>query len=514
VTHVPIIAQGRDRVMDSALGSLGGSRWGARLWAALALAIVATVAGCNAVGTGKSGGAPEAASQGTITLTFGTADPTPVDTAFATLVSKLSGGRLRLRTVFYNSRLANADQTVAADLKGRKLDVADVGSRAWESLGVLAFRAYQDPFLVSSRELLDNATTGPAAAVVLASLKQVGITGLAIAPTGVRYLYSTRPLTTPAQFAGARIWINASATTSEILTALGSTPVTNMAFGQALQALRDGALTAMESDPQHAMVNGISMVKPYVVVNAPLFGKTTTFAANSASLAKLPASDGSWLRQAAQRAAAAEATSAADRTAWGSLCGSGLKPLAITTQQFNVLHAAEAATYSDVASDPLTSMAVGRIGAISTSEPRLDAWATCHGVGGGSSPTKVLDGAYSVFTTQAAVDASGDCTNCGNAGSYELVIDDGRYTLYHPIVLNSQGSSASNPPGRGNSIDPAEVGTISVTGNRATFVPEISQANGSVPQTFSFELFRGLLSWHLISGQFGWDTHAPWQKLS
>jgi hypothetical protein len=35
------------------------------------------------------------------------------------------------------------------------------------------------------------------------------------------------------------------------------------------------------------------------MVNAPLFAKTTTFAASSAVLAKLPAQDAGWLRQAA-----------------------------------------------------------------------------------------------------------------------------------------------------------------------------------------------------------------------
>ena len=241
-----------------------------------------------------------------------------------------SGGHLRLRTVFYNARSVGVDQTIAADMQKGKLDVADVGSRAWESLGVSAFRAYQDPFLITSRELLDAAVTGPVAAGLLATLKPAGITGLAIAPDSIRYLYSTRPLTTPAQFSGAKIGINDSATTSEVLTALDATPVTDIAAGPpAVQALRDGTLTAIESNPVNAMENGYVQVAPYVVVNAPLFAKTTTFAVNSAQLARLPARDAGWLRQAVQQAADTEATSAADRAMWGTLCGQGLKPLAL-----------------------------------------------------------------------------------------------------------------------------------------------------------------------------------------
>ena len=413
-------------------------------WRHWLLSAALMVAGCTSQGAGKARGAPAAAPNGTITLTFASADPRPVDTMFATLVDQDSGGHLRLRTVLYNYRSASVDQTIAADLQKGKLDVADVGSRAWESLGISAFRAYQDPFLITSRELLDAAVTGPVAAGLLATLKPAGITGLAIAPDSIRYLYSTRPLTTPAQFSGAKIRINDSATTSEVLTALGATPVTDIASGPpAVQALRDGTLTAIESNPVNAMENGYVQVAPYVVVNAPLFAKTTTFAVNSAQLARLPARDAGWLRQAAQQAAATEATSAADRTMWGTLCGQGLKPLALTGQQLTALQNAEAPTYADLAADAQTTLAIDRIGGLATTEPRMDAWATCHGVGITPSPTKILDGSYGVTVTQADVVASGDCTDCGNAGTFRLAIQDGRYALYHPVQIDANPDEPS-----------------------------------------------------------------------
>jgi TRAP-type C4-dicarboxylate transport system substrate-binding protein len=484
-------------------------------WAALAVIAVLIAAGCSARGTGKSGGAPAAAPHGTITLTFASADVLPVDTTFATLVSQDSGGHLRLRPVYYNGRSTSVDETIAADLRKGKLAVADVGSRAWESLGVPAFSAYQDPFLVTSRELLDKAVTGSVAAAMLATLKPAGITGLAIAPLSIRYLFSTRPLMTLAQFRGAKIRINVSATTSEAITALGATPVTSVATGpQEIQGLRDGALTAVEYDPERE-ASGFVQVAPYVVVNAPLFAKTTTFAANSAQLARLPARDADSLRQAAQQAAATEATSAADRAAWASLCAQGLKPLALTKQQFAALHTAEAPVYETIAADPVPGLAVDRIGGLAASEPRIDTWATCHGVGLGPSPTKVLDGSYGITTTQAEVAAAGDCTDCGNAGTFRLVIHDGRYALYHPVQINANPAEPSVISTRAwRPDDPVEVGTIFITGNQATLVPDTNQGNGSVPLTYGFELFRGMLTWHPPSGVTAWDTNRPWRKLS
>ena len=486
-----------------------------RCWAALAVTAALMLAGCSGQGAGKAGGAPAAAPSGTITLTFASADPLTVDTTFATLVDQDSGGHLRLRTVSYNARSVSVDQTIAADLSKGKLDVGDVGSRAWESLGVLAFRAYQDPFLISSRELLDAAVTGRIAAGLLATLKPAGITGLAIAPDSVRYLYSTRPLTTTVQFYGAKIRINDSATTSEVLSNLGAIPVTDITSGPpAVQALRDGTLTAIESNPVNAMENGYVKVAPYVAVNAPLFAKTTTFAVNSAKLAGLPARDAGWLRQAAQQAADTEATSAADRAMWATLCGQGLKPLAVTEQQLTALQNVEAPTYADLAADSQTTLAIDRIGGLATSEPRMDAWATCHGVGITPSPTKILDGSYGVTMTQADVAASGDCTDCGNAGTFRLVIQDGRYALYHPVQIDANPDEPSVSFFKAwQPEDPVEVGAISITGNQVTLVPEVNQQNGSAPATYTFELFHGLLTWHLLSG-VGWDTTRPWRQLS
>jgi TRAP-type C4-dicarboxylate transport system substrate-binding protein len=501
--------------MGSMRGSTGRHRRVAWRWPALVLIGVLAAVGCSGRGAGKSGGAPEAAPAGTITLTFASGEPLPVDRAFAALVAKVSGGHLKLHTSYYNARSTSVDVRLAAALASGKLDVGDVASRAWESQGVGAFRAFQIPFLVTSRALLDRAVTGPAAAGMLAALKPAKVTGLAIVPTGIRYLLSTRPLTDPAQFYGAKIRVNESTTSSEVISALGATPVTDIASGPAaVQALRDGKLTAIEADPVGAMMNGYLQVAPYVLVNAPLYAKTTTLAVSSAALARLPAAAAGWLRKAAVQAAASQAASTSDRVHWASMCGQGAKPLAATPSQFRALQGTEASTYAIVAGDPTTTLAIDRIGGLATTEPRMDPWATCHGVGVVGSPTKALDGRYGTTWTQAEVVASGDCPNCGNAGTLTLAIHNGRYALYHPVQLHSDPAEPAVQFFRDwRPTDPVEVGSVFINGNRATLVPEVNQQNGSAPATYTFELFRGLLTWHVVSG-YDWDSHRPWKRLS
>src|SRR5215470_2563340 len=451
------------RSMRSSTGRRGRAAW---RWSALALIGVLAAAGCNGQGAGKAGGAPEAAPTGTITLTFASGDPRPVDSTFAALAAKYSGGHLKLHTVYYNARSTSVDPTIATALTVGKLDVGDVASRAWESQGIEAFRAYQVPFLVTSRALLDRAVTGPAAAGMLAALRPAKVTGLAIVPTGIRYLLSTRPLTDPAQFYGAKIRINDSTTSSEVISALGATPVTNIASGPpAVQALRDGKLTAIEADPVNAMMNGYLQVAPYVLVNAPLYAKTSTLVVSWAAMGKLPAAAVGWLHKAAAQAAAASQTaSTSDRVHWASMCGLGAKPLAVTQSQFRALEAAEASTYADLSGDPTTMLATDRIGGLAATEPRMDTWATCHGVGVAGSPTKALDGRYGFTFTQAEVVASGDCPNCGNAGTYTMTIHDGRYALYHPVQLHNDPSEPSVQFFRDwRPSDPVEVGAVFLT---------------------------------------------------
>jgi hypothetical protein len=224
------------------------------------------------------------------------------------------------------------------------------------------------------------------------------------------------------------------------------------------------------------------------MVNAPLFAKTTTLAASSAVLAKPPARDAGWLRQAA----APQATTATDRVRRASACSQGLKPLAVTQQQFTALHAAEAATYAGLAADQQTTLAIDRIGSLATQEPRMDNWATCHGLGAGASPTKVLDGTYGVTVTQAEVVASGDRADCGN--SYRLAGHDGRYPLYHPVTLNNPDEPSMSFFRAWRPDDRAEVGTISIAGNRAMLVPEVNQQNGSAPTAYRCDPFPSLLT--------------------
>jgi hypothetical protein len=133
-----------------------------------------------------------------------------------------------------------------------------------------------------------------------------------------------------------------------------------------------------------------------------------------------------------------------------------------------------------------------------------------------SSPTKVLDGTYGVTVTVAALLQAGDpCPYCGNAGTYRLTIEDGRYALFHPkaTATQSEPRQLAQWDNYFPASDPIEIGSVYINGDRATIIPQVNQNNGSAPSHYTFELFRDQLTWHLLSGN-GWGTNAPWRKLS
>ena len=152
------------------------------------------LAGCSlGGGSSKAGGpAPTPSASGrTVTIKFASGNPAIGQAEFLKQLTRASGGRLRAEPVRYETDAPDVDQVIVRDLLDGRIDVADVAARAWESVGVTGLRAFQSPFLLTSDALLDRATgdrrvTRP----LLRSMEWVKVTGLAVVPGGVRYVFA------------------------------------------------------------------------------------------------------------------------------------------------------------------------------------------------------------------------------------------------------------------------------------------------------------------------------------
>ena len=483
--------------------------------ASVAALMCLTLSACFGSGTSKSGAVSEASSGGPVTVRFASGEPRSQDALFAKRVEELTGGRVRVEVVRYDALSTSTDVDIVNDLLEGRVDVVDVASRAWRP-HVDAFRAYQAPFVISSRALLEAATAPPVSTDLLAALRDIHVEGLAVVPRSVRYLFSTRPMTRPEDFAGAVVRVNEDSDAKDLMASLGAKGDSRVASGgPTREALRDGTLTGVEADVQVALSNGYVAVAPYVLSGAPLYAKTTTFAAAVGWLRKLSPDLRSAIRRAAADAAASARRDLDDQASWAAACSGGVKPVRVAAAELDALRDSAAAVFASMSATRATTHAMDRIGLLSTQHDRLDPWTLCDPDARTPSGTAAVDGRYEATLTEEQVSAAGDCVPCGNAARYVVTIADGRYSVQRYDV---QGADPANPvfafEAEWSPDDPIEVGSVFVDGDEMTLRPEVNQQFEAAPSTFGFRRFRGKIEWTYVEG-VPWVlfTDHPWTEV-
>jgi TRAP-type C4-dicarboxylate transport system substrate-binding protein len=311
-------------------------------------------------------------------LSFASADPNANDVLFMRTLAEVSGGAVIATLKHYDDDAADVDVAIARDLLAGRLDVVDVGARAWESVGSQSFRGYQAPYVATRRSQLLSAASPTAAAPLLESLQALQLRGLAVLPIGLRYVFSTRPLRTPHDYAGATVRVNQSPTTQALITALGARPDNTSKSGQALDvALRAGRVTAVESDMRSALGNGYVTAAPYVAVNLPLFSKVTSLVASSRRLEALDPQVSTWLKQAADVAAARAAGVRDEPEIWAAACSGGLRPLTLDPAQVAAFVTAATPVARSINEDRYAGIAVAALRTAASRDVGPDPWAHC-----------------------------------------------------------------------------------------------------------------------------------------
>lgn len=223
---------------------------------------------------------------------------------FARQVEERSGGRLVIEPVFNagGDEVRGWDQAVARKAISGELEMAVVPSRAWDTEGVLSFRALSAPFLVSSDAVIKKAVEPALADGMLAGLTGTGVTGLALFPEGQRMLFSFKePILTPADVHGKVIRAPRSETTYAALTALGGLPddLPDNEFGEKVDA---GLVAGAESSLAYAGTLPTALTPSghaIATANLVLSSKFNTLVINSKIMEGLGGQDRQVLRDAA-----------------------------------------------------------------------------------------------------------------------------------------------------------------------------------------------------------------------
>jgi TRAP-type C4-dicarboxylate transport system substrate-binding protein len=199
-------------------------------------AMAAALLGAFAVGCSRDddgGGDKAGGSSAPTVLRLAAADDADQPDArfvrrFASRVSKLSGGSLRVRVVWdaAGQQSAGYEARIARLVKDGEFELGWMGARSWDRLGITSFQALQAPFLVTDHALLGRIAAGPLGTRMLAGLDGEDFVGLALVPDRLRYPFGVRhALASPDDFAGARVRVFPSRATDALIRALGATPV-------------------------------------------------------------------------------------------------------------------------------------------------------------------------------------------------------------------------------------------------------------------------------------------------
>ena len=133
-----------------------------------------------------------------VTLTLVTVDDTWAS-EFAAAASRLSGGSIRIRVRVGGSWLLDYERRLVDDVRAGKAELASVGARAWDRMGVTAFQGLVAPFLVDSLELQQRILAGGRPARMLESVEPLELVGVALLPGVLR-----RPLGVSRELVGPR----------------------------------------------------------------------------------------------------------------------------------------------------------------------------------------------------------------------------------------------------------------------------------------------------------------------
>ena len=332
---------------------------------------------CSGARSGKSGGDPRP-----VTLRMGTNDEPGRPAArtisdFAGRVHALSGGQLLVEPVWQAAGpdVADWDQAVARLLVDGDLELALVPARAWDTEGVTSLRVLQAPHLLTTSQAVGEVVTSDLAPELLAGLDAVGVTGLALVPEGLRYLFSfDEPLRHPTDLRGSVVRAPTSATTAALFTALGArvADLPGPAFAAEVDA---GRLVAAESSFDFA---GTLPAPTTVTGDLVLFPKVDVLGVGQQVLSALSSEQREVLRRAALEIrddAVRSATS--DAPAATRFCAGGGTVVLAGEQGLAAFRRAAEPVYAQLDADPETRRLLRSLRAVAARAPAAAPLAAC-----------------------------------------------------------------------------------------------------------------------------------------
>jgi TRAP-type transport system periplasmic protein len=342
--------------------------------------LAASLMGCGESDTSTKAGS----ATSPVTLRIGTEDPAGRATEgqieeFSRHVQELTNGSVIIEPVFRaagNDFSREWDQIVARKVVSGELDMGVIPARAWDTEGVNSLRALNAPFLVTSDALTAEVVTSDLADVMLAGLNDIGVTGLALLPEGMRRVFVLDdPDINPFDLEGRVVRAPKSATTFAVFEALGAT-ADDFNGDEVSEGIAAGTIHAAETS--FALAGNLPEFSTTSAHEA-LFPKVNSLVANSAAFDRLSDDQQDALRVAASRTVQWSIEQLpADVDAATRWCEAGGRIVAADDALVAETMSAVEPVYAELEADEVTRTLIERIRAMKSELPTPPAIEPCE----------------------------------------------------------------------------------------------------------------------------------------
>ena len=282
---------------------------------------------------------------------------------FVDRVEELSGGSLRVSVDGeWGGFTVDVEQHVVRAVAAGEIELAWVGTRVFDTLGINNFRALTAPMLIDNYPLQRAVIGSDIPDEMLAELDDVGVTGIAVLADGLRKPIAVdEPLLSPDDYDDLEFTALRSTTLADSIRALGAIPGEALADSRR-EGLSNGDIDGFEQSLVQYGANQIAYLAPYVTTNVNLWAIPVALIANPAAMEHLTDTQREWIMQAGADAAD-HSTDLADDEAdlVPDLCEAGARFAEASAADLQAMHQAFADVFTTLDRDPQTKEFIEQI---------------------------------------------------------------------------------------------------------------------------------------------------------
>lgn len=458
------------------------------------------MSGCGGSGTDRAGG--EGTTE-TVVLTLAQPNDTPPSqlVSYAGEVAARSDGTLKIE--FANGwRLGESDAEIGTinDVQAGDADLAWVGARVFDRVGVTSFQPLLAPMLVDSLDLEQAVFEAGVPKQMLQSLGTIDLAGIGVLPGPMRKLLGVeKAYTSPGDFAGSVVGIGTSDLAASTMSVLGATP----------QDLPSGAeldgLDAMDQQLASIVGNRYWDGAGFVTADLNLWPRPLVLVMNADRFDSLSDEQRGVLTEAADNAFdnAMNDSRDEDTISPNTLCEHGMALVVAGDEALAALRTAVQPVYAEIAASPANADWLDQITSIKESLGARPDTAKCDDLA--TTEVGAADG-FPGGTYQATITAQ-DYTDFGlepdATGVFTMVFDRDQFSVLQPTT-NEAGFAGTYSVFRDRVEMTDGVDTVSANwsldGNRLVFTSVL-------PAGSPFELLMAAHPWtptkqQPVAGQF------------